>query len=121
MCWAQGTALWPGSCAAGCVMKGLEVAARYANACGALAVSRHGCAPSYPSYPELRHLLIMGSDYFALRKDPVAGTICIGPPCGVCVMTSCLLLPLITASSSKMASRTGRDDSCYRPVQGAGL
>lgn len=51
--------------------EGLEVAARYANTCGALAVSRHGCAPSYPSYPELRHLLDKGSDYFALRKDPV--------------------------------------------------
>ena len=50
---------------------GLEVAARYANTCGALAVSRHGCAPSYPSYPELRHLLDKGSDHFALRKDPV--------------------------------------------------
>ena len=51
--------------------EGLEVAARYANTCGALAVSRHGCAPSYPSYPELRHLLDKGSDHFALRKDPV--------------------------------------------------
>ena len=51
--------------------EGLAVAARYANMCGALAVSRHGCAPSYPSYPELRHLLDKGSEYFALRKDPV--------------------------------------------------
>ena len=51
--------------------EGLDVAARYANACGALAVSRHGCAPSYPSYPELRHLIDKGSDHFALRKDPV--------------------------------------------------
>ena len=50
--------------------EGLAVAARYANMCGALAVSRHGCAPSYPSYPELRHLLDKGSEYFALRKDP---------------------------------------------------
>ena len=25
----------------------------YANACGALAVSRHGCAPAYPSLQEL--------------------------------------------------------------------
>ena len=51
--------------------EGVEMAARYANTCGALAVSRHGCAPSYPSYPELRHLMDNGSDYFALRKDPV--------------------------------------------------
>ena len=25
----------------------------YANACGAIAVSRHGCTPSYPSWKEL--------------------------------------------------------------------
>lgn len=29
----------------------------YANACGALAVSRHGCAPAYPSWEELQFLL----------------------------------------------------------------
>ena len=50
--------------------EGVETAALYANTCGALAVSRHGCAPSYPSYPELRHLIDNGSDQFALRKDP---------------------------------------------------
>ena len=42
-----------------------------ANICGALAVSRHGCAPSYPSRIELQHMIETGSDYFALRKDPV--------------------------------------------------
>jgi len=51
--------------------EGIEVAARYANLCGALAVSRHGCAPAYPSFPELQHLIDNGSDYHALRKDPV--------------------------------------------------
>jgi 5-dehydro-2-deoxygluconokinase len=43
--------------------------ALYANICGALAVSRHGCAPSYPSQVELRHMIRTGSDHFALRKD----------------------------------------------------
>ena len=43
--------------------------ARYANACGALAVSRHGCAPAYPSEIELRWLVEHGSSEFALRKD----------------------------------------------------
>jgi 5-dehydro-2-deoxygluconokinase len=47
----------------------LETAARYANGCGALAVSRHGCAPAYPSEIELMHLLEEGSPEFALRKD----------------------------------------------------
>ena len=41
----------------------------YANICGALAVSRHGCAPSYPSQTELRHMIDTGSEEFALRKD----------------------------------------------------
>ena len=43
--------------------------ALYANICGALAVSRHGCAPSYPSQTELRHMIETGSEHFALRKD----------------------------------------------------
>ncbi len=30
---------------------------RYANACGALVVSRHGCAPAMPTRPELDHFL----------------------------------------------------------------
>ena len=43
--------------------------ALYANISGALAVSRHGCAPSYPSQTELRHMIETGSDHFALRRD----------------------------------------------------
>ncbi len=41
----------------------------YANACGAIAVSRHGCAPSYPSWEELQWFLEHGSSHRALRKD----------------------------------------------------
>jgi len=41
----------------------------YANACGALAVSRHGCTPAYPSWEELRHFLDTGVRTPALRKD----------------------------------------------------
>ncbi len=47
----------------------LATCANFANACGALAVSRHGCAPAYPSFTELTHLLENGSKEFALRKD----------------------------------------------------
>ncbi|MDP6967789.1 MAG: 5-dehydro-2-deoxygluconokinase [Gammaproteobacteria bacterium] len=43
----------------------------FANACGALAVSRHGCAPAIPSWQELQHFLRHGSEYKALRFDPV--------------------------------------------------
>ena len=41
----------------------------YANACGAFAVSRHGCAPAYPSWEELRFFLDRGVTTPALRKD----------------------------------------------------
>ena len=49
---------WPTSCA-------------YANACGAFAVSRHGCAPAVPSWQELEYFLEHGSEHHALRFDPV--------------------------------------------------
>lgn len=41
----------------------------YANACGAFAVSRHGCAPAYPSRTELRFFLDRGVREKALRHD----------------------------------------------------
>lgn len=47
------------------------VSATWANACGAMAVSRLMCAPEYPSWTELRHFLDKGSPVKALRKDAV--------------------------------------------------
>ena len=44
-------------------------ALKYANACGALAVSRHGCAPSYPTWEELRFFFERGVRTPALRHD----------------------------------------------------
>lgn len=41
----------------------------YANACGAFAVSRHGCTPAYPSWEELQFFLKRGVQTAALRKD----------------------------------------------------
>lgn len=41
----------------------------YANACGAFAVSRHGCAPSYPTWPELSLFVARGVRDPALRHD----------------------------------------------------
>ncbi len=46
-----------------------ETTLTLANACGAFAVSRHGCAPSYPSWDELQWFLANGSKQHALRKD----------------------------------------------------
>ncbi len=42
---------------------------RIANACGALAVSRHGCTPAYPSEVELRDFLENGPATPAVRHD----------------------------------------------------
>ena len=41
----------------------------YANACGAFAVSRHGCTPAYPSWEELQFFLKRGIKTPALRHD----------------------------------------------------
>ncbi|MHA1158639.1 MAG: bifunctional 5-dehydro-2-deoxygluconokinase/5-dehydro-2-deoxyphosphogluconate aldolase [Alphaproteobacteria bacterium] len=42
---------------------------KYANACGAFAVSRHGCTPAYPSWEELQYFFETGVRNPALRKD----------------------------------------------------
>lgn len=47
----------------------LANALRYANACGAIVVSRHGCAPAMPSWLELSHYLAHGSRHLRLRED----------------------------------------------------
>lgn len=43
--------------------EGFEQALRYANACGALVVSRHGCTPAMPTVPEL--------DYYLANSDKI--------------------------------------------------
>jgi 5-dehydro-2-deoxygluconokinase len=42
---------------------------KFANACGAFAVSRHGCTPAYPSWTELQFFLERGVVTPALRHD----------------------------------------------------
>lgn len=44
-------------------------ALKYANACGAFAVSRHGCTPAYPSWEELRFFFGRGIVRPDLRND----------------------------------------------------
>jgi 5-dehydro-2-deoxygluconokinase len=46
-------------------------ALKFANACGAFAVSRHGCTPAYPSWEELQFFFRRGIVTPALRKDAV--------------------------------------------------
>lgn len=47
----------------------LERCCRYANACGALVVSRHGCAPAMPTSRELAHFLEHGAASPRVRED----------------------------------------------------
>lgn len=44
-------------------------ALKYANACGAFAVSRHGCTPAYPSWEELQFFFERGIKQPDLRND----------------------------------------------------
>ena len=44
---------------------------KYANACGAFAVSRHGCTPAYPSWDELQLFFERGVQQPDLRNDAV--------------------------------------------------
>ncbi|MEO0542726.1 MAG: 5-dehydro-2-deoxygluconokinase [Pseudomonadota bacterium] len=46
-----------------------ETTLTYANACGAFAVSRHGCTPAYPSWEELQFFLKRGVVRPDLRND----------------------------------------------------
>ncbi|MEO1701339.1 MAG: 5-dehydro-2-deoxygluconokinase [Pseudomonadota bacterium] len=46
-----------------------ETTLTYANACGAFAVSRHGCTPAYPSWEELQFFLERGVVRPDLRND----------------------------------------------------
>lgn len=56
--------------------EGWEQACRYANACGALVVSRHGCAPAMPSKIELDDYLSRAAG-FLVRISIRISTICI--------------------------------------------
>jgi 5-dehydro-2-deoxygluconokinase len=47
----------------------LHACCAYANACGAIVVSRHGCAPAMPTWTELRQFLDAPSRPFRLRED----------------------------------------------------
>jgi len=46
-----------------------EKCCEFANACGAIVVSRHGCAPAIPTWPELLHFIEQGCKTWPLRHD----------------------------------------------------
>ena len=81
---------------------------KYANACGAFAVSRHGCTPAYPSLAELEFFLDRGVVRPDLRNDQPLEQIhwstnrhaATGPRCGSS--------PSTTGCSSKRWTRGAR-------------
>jgi 5-dehydro-2-deoxygluconokinase len=47
----------------------IEQCCRFGNACGAIVVSRHGCAPAMPTWPELELFFATRKHRFRLRED----------------------------------------------------
>ncbi len=47
----------------------LETCARYANACGALVVARHSCAPAIPTWSEMQAFIVRAGDLRQPRLD----------------------------------------------------
>ena len=68
-CSAPATASCPGLLKGWLTDQDWPTALKYANACGAFAVSRHGCTPAYPSWEELQFFLDRGIKVKALRND----------------------------------------------------
>ena len=58
----------------------LERCCRYANACGAIVVSRHGCAPAMPTWAELEHFLATGVDDAAPARGCASSSTSTAPP-----------------------------------------
>jgi 5-dehydro-2-deoxygluconokinase len=50
--------------------EGFEQALIYANACGALVVSRHGCDPAMPTSTELDYFLAIAANSAQAERDP---------------------------------------------------
>ncbi len=46
----------------------LSTCGHYANACGAITVSRHACAPAIPSYDEMRYFIAQYKDEFTTKN-----------------------------------------------------
>jgi 5-dehydro-2-deoxygluconokinase len=78
----------------------------YANACGAFAVSRHGCTPAYPSWEELQFFLKRGVVTPALRKDAALEQVhwstnrtATGPTCGCSPSTTACRLEAMAGAT----------------------
>ena len=92
-------------------------ALKYANACGAFAVSRHGCTPAYPSWEELQFFLNRGVTRRRRCARMPRWSRCTGRPTATATGRRCGSSPSTTARSWKRCR--GRDAGEDRRVQGA--
>ena len=76
-------------------------ALKYANACGAFAVSRHGCTPAYPSLAELEFFLDRGVVRPDLRQRPGARAGALGDQPSMATGRRCGSSPSTTGCSSR--------------------
>ena len=103
------------SCAAGCATS-RSTLLRYANACGALVVSRHGCAPAMPSWTELQHFSTHGSPTRAPARRRAARAPAPRHHAHAALAMSWRCWPSTTASSSKRSrARHGADADASAP------
>ena len=106
--WLRGASRSPHCCA-------------YANACGALVVSRHGCAPAMPSWTELQHFLAHGSPQRGAARGRRARAPAPRHHAPAPTGRSWRCSPSTTASSSRSSPARGADaGDAHRPLQGAG-
>ena len=75
-------------------------ALKYANACGAFAVSRHGCTPAYPSWEELQFFLDARHQGRRRCARTRSSSSCTGRPTGSATGRRCGSSPSTTACSS---------------------
>ncbi len=73
---------------------------KFANACGAFAVSRHGCTPAYPSWEELQYFSVPAFATRLCARTPLWSR-SIGLPIATVTGHICAFSPLTTASSWK--------------------
>ena len=83
----------------------LKECCRLANACGAFAVSRHGCAPAIPSWSS-RAFCAPAASIAGCARTPGSST-CTGPPTAAGTGRRCWPSPSTTAPSSKRCARVG--------------
>ena len=76
-------------------------ALKYANACGAFAVSRHGCTPAYPSWEELQLLPRTAASAPPPCATTPSSSRSTGPPTACATGPSSASSPSTTACSSK--------------------